>query len=125
MSTNENKDLIRHILEAVARGDLSALDGHPGYEETRRVMPMVQDAFPDLTWTIERQVAEGDFVATHTWLEGTHLGSFVGVPPTGRAVRVQNVAIDRVADGVVVEHNAATDWFRALFELGVLPLSGK
>ncbi len=42
--------------------------------------PMMQAAFPDMSWTIGRQVAEGDLVATHTWLEGTHLGPFVGIP---------------------------------------------
>jgi predicted ester cyclase len=41
---------------------------------------MMQAAFPDMSWTIGRQVAEGDLVATHTWLEGTHLGPFVGIP---------------------------------------------
>ncbi len=124
MTPEDNKALVRKLQGAVSRGDLSVLDDHPGYHESRQVMPLMQAAFPDLTWTVERQVAEGDLVATHTWLEGTHLGPFVGIPPSGRRSRVQNVSLDRVVDGVVVEQNGETGWFGALFELGVLPLTG-
>jgi predicted ester cyclase len=120
--SEDAKALVRRLEVAGIQGDLSELDDHPGYWQMKRVMPRLRRAFPDMTTTLQRQVAEGELVASFSILEGTHLGTFMGVPPTGKQVRFQHVAIDRVVDGKVVEHNGETGWLGVLVELGVLPL---
>ena len=58
-------------------------------------------AFPDLHFTIEAQVAEGDRVVTRWTAGGTNTGSLGGMPPTGKAVVVSGISIERIAGGKV------------------------
>jgi predicted ester cyclase len=60
-------------------------------------------AFPDYHLTILDQIAEGDKVVTRVSFQGTHQGDFNGVAPTGRPVEWSGIAIDRIANGKVVE----------------------
>ena len=63
----------------------------------------VRAAFPDMRLSIEEQVAEGDRVVTRVTFRGTHRGDFAGIAPTGREVAFAGTAVDRLADGKVVE----------------------
>lgn len=122
METEANKKLLRQLTEVIVEGNLDELADHPGYYETRRRLPALRRAFPDLRVTIERQIAEEDLVCTHSWFEGTHTAEWLGIPATGKFVRFQNVAIDRVEGGKVVQHNAESGWLSLLMALGVLPV---
>ena len=61
-------------------------------------------AFADFSLQVLDQVAEGDLVATRYTLGGTHTGEFAGIPPSGAVARLGATAMDRVADGKLVEH---------------------
>jgi predicted ester cyclase len=123
MTTEEtNKQLLQRLTKVIIEGDLEDLAEHPGYYEARRRIPALRTGFPDLTVTIEKQVAAGDLVCTHAWFEGTHTGEWLGIAPTGRRVRFQNVSLDQVVDGKVMQHNAESGWLSLLMALGVLPL---
>ncbi len=122
MSTEENKVVVRRLLQAIWDGDLDALDPHPGLQDMRRMLPLVRAAFPDFGGTIERQIAEGDTVATHALCHGTHRGTFMGIAPTGMRVSFQSVSLDRVVDGKVVQRNSELGWLGVLLQLGALPL---
>jgi predicted ester cyclase len=115
------KALVRRLEAAGIEGDVTELDEHPGYWQMRQVMPRIRRAFPDMTTSVQRQVAEGELVASFSILSGTHLGRFMGIPPTGRHVDLQHVTIDRVREGRVVEHNGESGWLGVLVELGILP----
>lgn len=118
-----NKALLRRLTGIIVEGDLDDLAIHPGYYETRQRIPALRAGFPDLKATIEKQVAEGNLVCTHAWFEGTHTGEWLGIAATGKRVRFQNVSIDEVADGRVVQHNAESGWLSLLIALEVLPIS--
>jgi predicted ester cyclase len=47
-------------------------------------------AIPDLQFKIDQMLSEGDLVFTSTTLEGTHLGAWSGVPPTGKKVSIRS-----------------------------------
>jgi steroid delta-isomerase-like uncharacterized protein len=80
-----------------------------------------QVAFPDLLWTVEDMVADGDTVAVRYTMTGTHRGDFAGVPPTGKAVVAQSMAFYRLADGQIVEERAQLDMLSVLQQLGAVP----
>lgn len=67
------------------------------------VARLYRTAFPDLKLRIERMISEGDWVAVHVREEGTHLGPFEGIAPTGRRVAWNWIGIYRVAGGKLVE----------------------
>ena len=48
-------------------------------------------AFPDLTCTVEDQVAEGDKVVSRWTVRGTHQGEFFGVAASGERVEMRGI----------------------------------
>lgn len=78
-------------------------------------------AFPDLQVTIEHMLAEGDFVFTSTVLEGTHLGAWAGVPPTGKHVSIRSMVVHRIVDGKICEDWVLAESLGFLQQLGVAP----
>jgi len=73
-------------------------------QEFKKGIAEVRRAFPDYRGTNEIQLAEGDMVANRFVFYGTHQGEFMGVAPTGREVSFTGLAIDRIADGKIVEN---------------------
>ena len=59
-------------------------------------------------------------MSTRTSLRGTHLGAFMGIAPTGKAIEIMHISLDQVAEGKVVEHFGVSDWLRALIAFEVV-----
>ncbi len=57
-----------------------------GTEQDRQFISSFRAAFPDVHFTVEDQIAEGDKVVVRYRFQGTHLGAFQGMPPTGKQV---------------------------------------
>ena len=101
------------------------LDPFPGQEQGReglkQVLRMLFGAFPDMHWTVEELIAEGEKVVNRFTWRGTHRGEFLGIPPTGRQVKVKGVVIDRIVEGRIVESRILMDNFGLMQQLGVIP----
>jgi steroid delta-isomerase-like uncharacterized protein len=78
-------------------------------------------AFPDLVWTVDQMVADGDTVAIRYTMTGTHRGSFAGIAPTNRRVVAHSMAFYRLADGKIVEERAQLDMLGLLQQFGAVP----
>jgi hypothetical protein len=85
--------------EAINQRNLALLDDHPGYWQTRQVFPLLFTSFPDVSSTIEQQTVDGTWVTTRTTLRGTHMGAFMGVAPTGKAIEIMHISLDQVEEG--------------------------
>ena len=96
-----------------------------GPEGVARFYAALREAFPDLHFTIEDQVAEADRAVTRWTARGTHRGAFRGILPTGRQVGVTGITINRVAGGKVVEGWMNLDELGLLQQLGVKPGPGQ
>jgi len=140
MSTADNKLLVRaYIEEVVNTGDVERLERFiaPDYRETldttgqsrgieaaRQHVLGVRSVYPDLQLTVEQQIAEGEWVATRITARATHLGSWLGMGPTGKAVEITGVNLDRVVDGRIVEHGGAANMFEAFLAIGAIRVVG-
>ena len=120
-SSEDNKAIVRRFLDALDQQNFEALKEHPGLYQTAQRQPMVRAAFPDLRTKVEQQVAEGDTVATRATMQGTHLGTFMGVAPTNKQVTLTVLLMDQIVDGKIVLHYANADWIGVLVRLGALP----
>jgi steroid delta-isomerase-like uncharacterized protein len=89
-----------------------------------QALDMFKAAFPDLSVSVEEQVAEGGTVATRYTMRGTHRGAFQGIAPTGRTVALGGVSMHRVADGRIVEDWLGMDMMGLLQQLGAGPGEG-
>ena len=78
-------------------------------------------AFPDIRFTVDQTVAEGDLVATRWTATGTHQGPFFGIAPTGRAFEYTGINIFRIACGKIAESWGEADHVGLRQQLGILP----
>ncbi len=120
MLSDERKAAARLVHEAMSTRNLTLIDDHPGYWETRQVFPALFAAFPDLTATVEQQTVEGEWVTTRVTIRGTQRNTFLGVAATGKAIEIMHISLDQVVAGKVVEHFGVTDWLRALVAFGIV-----
>jgi steroid delta-isomerase-like uncharacterized protein len=93
----------------------------PGVEGLKEVLRGMRAAFPDIHWTIEEQIAEGDKVVSRFTWTGTHQGPFLGVPATGRTVSVWGMVIDRLEAGKIRDTRILMDALGLMAQLGVFP----
>ncbi|MGF6778640.1 steroid delta-isomerase-like uncharacterized protein [Paraburkholderia sp. GAS334] len=91
----------------------------PGLEGLKDVLRGMRAAFPDMHWRIEEQLSDADRVLTRFEWTGTHSGAFLGVPATGRPVRVWGMVIDRVQEGKIKESRIIMDTLGLMIQLGV------
>jgi steroid delta-isomerase-like uncharacterized protein len=136
----KNKAVVRRLIEEVLNGgqtDLMAelvaadhighdpLGDHYGPEGLRIAVAEYRAAFPDLRVTVEDLLTERDKIVHRFTLRGTHIGPFMGIPPTGRLVTVAGIAIDRFTDGKVAESWVSLDALNLLRQLGALPTQAR
>ena len=93
----------------------------PGLEGLKAVLRGMRAGFPDMHWSVEEQIAEGDKVLTRFDWTGTHHGEFLGVSATGRPVKVWGTVIDRFQDGKIKETRILMDALGLMMQLGVFP----
>jgi steroid delta-isomerase-like uncharacterized protein len=91
----------------------------PGAEGFIAALKAFHGAFPDLRAELTHVVAEGEQVVGRFEITGTHRGSFLGMPATGRKVRYEEIAIVRLADGRIAEHWSVADALAILQQLGM------
>ena len=96
-----------------------------GIEGTKQFIIMYLTAFPDLHFTVEDMIAEGDKVVARLTTRGTQLGTFMGIPPTGKQATVTAIDINRIEGGKSVEHWLNMDTLGLLQQLGVIPAPGR
>lgn len=124
----------RAIEEGWNKGNLEAIDElfvpdfvehqvgfGPGRDAVKGSIRSLRIAFPDLHLTFEDVVAEGDMVWARLSGAGTHEGPFMGLPATGRRMRVDVIDIVRVADGRLVEHWGVADRLSVAQQIGLVP----
>jgi len=123
MPDEDRKAIARRAHDAINHKNVQLLDGHPGYWQTRQVFPLLFSAFPDLTSTVEQQTVAGEWVTTRATMRGTHLGAFMGIAPTGKAVEIMHISLDQVVQSQIVEHFSVSDWLRALITFEIVVAS--
>jgi steroid delta-isomerase-like uncharacterized protein len=83
-------------------------DPFPGQPPTlaglKRGFTQYRAAFPDLHFTVQDVIGEGDEVVVRWTATGTQKGKFMGIAPTGRRIHMNGVDIIRIVHGKAVEH---------------------
>ena len=89
----------------------------PGLDGLKDVLRGMRAAFPDLHFSVEEQIAEGDKVLTRFEWTGTHRGDFLGVPASGLSVRVWGMVMDRLEEGRIKDTRILMDIFGLMMQL--------
>ena len=94
--------------------------GH-GPTAMRETMTWLLQQFPDLSYTVEAIVTEGDLVVARVRATGTNTGRMNGMlPPSGRTFDYEQSHWFRVRDGQLAEHWATRDDLTVMLQLGVV-----
>ena len=133
----KNVALVRHFFEEVwNQGKLNLVDeflaqdykdynlppGAPqGYKGYKASVNMFRSAFPDIHFTLEQVLAEDNRVAIRLMGRGTHKGSFMGIPATGKQVSFGGMTFIHIQDGKVAERWGLSDIPGLMQQLGVGP----
>jgi steroid delta-isomerase-like uncharacterized protein len=142
MSSEQNKSLMRRYFEeAWNQGNIAVLDelvaphftNHspaipglpPGADGLKPIFTAFRTAFPDLHFTIDDMISDGEKVVTRWTLQGTHQREFMGIPPTGKQVVVGGIEMERIVGGKIVEHWLQADNMGLMRQLGVIPSPGQ
>ena len=139
MSTEENKAVVRREIEELYNkgGNLNVAEeiyapdyvGHQptagtirGIEGAKRFAATMRSAFPDLSCTVEDQIAEEDKVVTRFTARGTHHGDTEDLgPATGNRMEITGIAIERFTEGKIVEDWSNFDALGMMQQLGLVP----
>jgi steroid delta-isomerase-like uncharacterized protein len=78
-------------------------------------------ALPDLEFSVRETIVRGDRIAEEWTIRGTHLGTFMGIPPTGRKLEVPGVSLLVVRDGKFLRDDFYFDSAGMLRQAGLLP----
>lgn len=140
MNTEANKSLVRRYDEAINRGEFDTLDQFfgPDYKRypsatgtplnadgQKKRMAGLGSAFPGFRLTEEDIIAESDRVAIRLTARGTHKGTILGIPPTGKLADVTCIEIFRLEEGKIIEHWGGPDMFEMLQKIGAVVSAGK
>jgi steroid delta-isomerase-like uncharacterized protein len=138
--SEENKEKARRLMEEafgqgktevideVLHSDFVCYDPNSESGEIRGVdtikgeIEYFRSAVPDLTYTVEDQVAEGDKVVSRWKASGTHQGEFFGVPGSGNRIEMSGIQIDSFDEsGKMVEEWPEYDLLGAMKQIGAIP----
>jgi steroid delta-isomerase-like uncharacterized protein len=137
MSTDQNKVLVHRFFDEMCnQRKLNLADelfsaNHayhdpqiptgPGPDGMKQVIGTYQGAFPDAHWQVVETIIAGNDVITRWTGSGTHKAELMGIPPTGKSVKVDGVWIHRIANNKIVESWNVWDTLGLLQQLGVVP----
>ena len=96
----------------------------PGVEGFKQRIASLRTTFPEARFTVEDIFVSCDKVALRWSMSGTDKGGFRGRQPTGKAVVVVGLNIERLDGGKIVEHWSSPDNLGMLQQLGMVPISG-
>jgi steroid delta-isomerase-like uncharacterized protein len=140
MSAEQNKAIVRRWVEGGWNGgDLDLVDelyaqdytlNDPampvhGREGFKQYVTMYRSVFPDLRFTLEDLVAEGDKVAWRLTARGTHKGALMGIPPTDKQVAISAIVVSRFDNGKWAEDWLNIDMLGMLQQIGAIPAPGQ
>jgi steroid delta-isomerase-like uncharacterized protein len=133
---DETKEVVlRYYDEVLNAGNVDALgalavpdyDEHDplpgqanGLEGLEQRVQMLRSAFRP-HFTVDDVIAEQDKVVVRWTNRGTHVGEFLGMPPTGKSFAMSGIDIHRLRGGKLAEHWHVVDMFGLLQQLGLIP----
>jgi len=134
MSTEANKAVIRrHVEEVFNKGNLSVADEiispeyvfqspmgeYKGPEGFKQMVASIRKACPDIHYTIDDMIAEGDKVAVLYTFTGTFTGELAGIPSTGKRAEMKQAFIYHFRDGKEVKALALHDTNELFRQFGI------
>jgi steroid delta-isomerase-like uncharacterized protein len=122
---SRDPETIAGIIDEVAAPDVKMATPLPidatGAEALKQVWALLMNAFPDLHVEVEDLIAEDDKIVIRNTVTGTHQGTFLGVPPTGKLITYNEIFIFRFTNNQITETWGIVNTLTQMRQLGLLP----
>jgi hypothetical protein len=105
MSAEQNKALVRHLLEEVWRGNLDILNQHPGMHDSILFLKQLAESVDFSKREMVQQLTDGDWVVTRFVSAGTNIKDFMGMP-VGMYVQMEMILMHQIQNGMIVKQHA-------------------
>jgi len=105
--------------------DSSTPDLGRGPDSEKKRVTLYRNAFPDIRFTVEDLIAEGESVTARWSCHGTHKGELNGIAPTGRQFTISGISVARFTNGKMIEGYVNWDALGMMQQLGVVAEVGK
>jgi steroid delta-isomerase-like uncharacterized protein len=142
VTSDDNRALVRRFWEEIwNQGNLSTVDAivspdftleGPSFPDPLRGpnglkgwVTTVRTAFPDVRFTVDEEVAEGDKIVNRWSARGTHLGPLMDIPPSGKAILLRGMTLFTVVGNKVSVEYAVEDMLGMLQQIGAVGAPGK
>jgi len=131
-TSDKNKEIVQRIYEdclntgqlellnQLVGQDFVGINGQKGPSAFAAIIQELRQGFPDIRWTIEELITEGDRVVVRWRWQGTHRGSFRGIPASQKPMTNSAIAIYQLRDNKVVQTWIQTDRLGFLQQIGVV-----
>jgi predicted ester cyclase len=133
MATDRNKQAIRNLYEkiinerkldqlnTVISDEFTTAGGPPGVEGYRQTVVSLVEGFPDIRFTIEDIMAEGEKVIVRWNWKGTHTGAFRGIAASNKAISNDAIVIYEFKNGKAIRSWLQADRLGVLQQIGIVP----
>jgi steroid delta-isomerase-like uncharacterized protein len=107
--------------ESITWLNIAMEETYHGKAEVRQFLRKLFAAFPDLNFEVTYKIARGHNVAEQWFIRGTHLGTFMGIPPTGQRVEIPGMSMAELRDGKFVSDHFYFDALGVLRDMALMP----
>jgi steroid delta-isomerase-like uncharacterized protein len=140
--SDTNKNVVRRLFEEVwnkghqpvadelfaqnySHHDSSTPDVGRGPESEKKRVTLYRNAFPDIRFTIEDIISEGETVTARWSCHGTHKGDLNGIAATGKQITISGISVARFTNGKIIEGWVNWDALGMMQQLGIVAELGK
>jgi steroid delta-isomerase-like uncharacterized protein len=113
--------VLAHYDDAIRWRNIALEEVYEGKDAVGEFLLRLFTAIPDLSFTAHSTIARGDNVAEQWTIRGTHLGTFMGVPPTGRTLEIVGMSMLTFRDAKFVRDEFYFDTGAVMRQMGLMP----
>ncbi|HXX14822.1 MAG TPA: ester cyclase [Candidatus Eremiobacteraceae bacterium] len=107
------------IADTHALGDPTVSGRGVGPSAYRRQVERFLAGLPDLKFTVDDTISEGNKLVVYWTIRGTHRGEFLGVPATNKKVAFSGITINLIGEGKILESTVVWDGLGLMKQFGI------
>ena len=120
-NTHDVEGILEFYDDEIVWQNIGLEETYDGKQAVREFLTRLMTALPDLVFTVEHKIARGDNVAEKWTVKGTHLGPFLGIPPTGRPIEIRALSMVTLREGKFLRDEFYWDTRNVMHQMGLMP----
>lgn len=120
-NTHDVQGILRFYDDQITWYNVALEEVYRGRREVGAFIGRLLEGFPDLKFEVVEKFAHGTRISERWFIRGTHLGTFMGVPPTGRSVDIPGISMVEMRDGRFLSDRFLFEMGTVMRQMGLMP----